>query len=207
MQPNLLSTIWSTHPILLGVHKPDLFYHSSREEFFCKALQPQSWSVALHCTLQKLPSSVASYERKGRWQSTSFPLVSSSQFFSPSFVWPTSQKWQLKTEFYTTDSLSVKLESHWWTRHWSRWSYVIRLYSANGYLIGPGSASDIVFHKSVCRPDVWIHFDYRCSSTKARFEVDRFIPRGGKEDSEKFNDRSGNVNFGILHFNTEMFAV
>ncbi|PXF40297.1 hypothetical protein BWQ96_09989 [Gracilariopsis chorda] len=77
----------------------------------------------------------------------------------------------------------------------------------NGYFTVSGTASDVAFRKSKRRPDVYIRLDYRHSSARARFEVDRSVLRGGKEDSHKFSDKSGNVNFGTLHFNTEMCTV
>lgn len=77
----------------------------------------------------------------------------------------------------------------------------------NGYFRVEGSGKDIAIKKKKRRPDVYIRLDYRHSSSRARFEVDRPLIRGGKEESHTKKNRKGNVDFGTLHFNTEMCRI
>lgn len=78
---------------------------------------------------------------------------------------------------------------------------------ANGYFTVSGSASDVAFRRRKRRPDVYIRVDYRHNSVQALFEVDRTFLRGGKEESSTKKDRRGHVDFGTLHFNTEMCRI
>ncbi|PXF41667.1 hypothetical protein BWQ96_08618 [Gracilariopsis chorda] len=78
---------------------------------------------------------------------------------------------------------------------------------ANGYFRVRGSARDIAIRKKKRRPDVYVRLQYRHSSSKAKFEVDRPVLRGGKEESHTKKNRKGNVDFGTLHFNTEMCRI